>query len=92
MTFQEALAARLDLMHVTKSQVAAFLADHPPRLSKGSLFICHHFVVQSCWCTTYLNFQSILAISRALLLICPSKAVVLVNVSLSACQNWSHLK
>lgn len=35
MTFQEALAARLDLMAVSKTQVAAFLADHPPRLSKG---------------------------------------------------------
>lgn len=35
MTFQESLAARLDLMSVSKSQVAAFLKQHPPRLSKG---------------------------------------------------------
>lgn len=35
MTFPEALAARLDLMCVSEAQVAAFLADHPPRLSKG---------------------------------------------------------
>eukprot|EP00208_Stichococcus_sp_RCC1054_P004468 CAMPEP_0206145770 /NCGR_PEP_ID=MMETSP1473-20131121/28474_1 /ASSEMBLY_ACC=CAM_ASM_001109 /TAXON_ID=1461547 /ORGANISM="Stichococcus sp, Strain RCC1054" /LENGTH=238 /DNA_ID=CAMNT_0053542107 /DNA_START=219 /DNA_END=935 /DNA_ORIENTATION=+ len=35
MTFQEALEGRLSLMNVSRSQVAAFLADHPPRLSKG---------------------------------------------------------
>lgn len=36
MTFQEALEGRLSLMNVSRSQVAAFLADHPPRLSKGT--------------------------------------------------------
>ncbi len=36
MTFQEALDARLSLMGVSRKQVEAFLADHPPRLSKGA--------------------------------------------------------
>lgn len=33
--FQDALAARLDLMRPSASVVAAFLAEHPPRLSPG---------------------------------------------------------
>ena len=37
MTFQEALDARLSLMGVSQKQVESFLADHPPRLSKGAV-------------------------------------------------------
>ncbi len=43
MSFQEALEARLSLMNVSRTQVAAFLRDHPPRLSKGAAAICHRF-------------------------------------------------
>jgi len=35
MSFQEALQARLELMNVSRETVEAFLADHPPRLSRG---------------------------------------------------------
>lgn len=33
--FEDALAARLDLMRPSRKQIAAFLAEHPPRLSPG---------------------------------------------------------
>jgi phosphoserine phosphatase len=33
--FQDALAARLDLIRPTTAQLASFLASHPPRLSPG---------------------------------------------------------
>jgi phosphoserine phosphatase len=33
--FEDALAARLDLMRPSRATVAAFLAAHPPRLTRG---------------------------------------------------------
>lgn len=40
MSFQEALQARLELMNVSRETLEAFLADHPPRLSKGAVSCC----------------------------------------------------
>ena len=35
--FEDALAARLDLMRPSRATQAAFLAAHPPRLTPGAL-------------------------------------------------------
>ena len=37
--FEDALAARLDLMRPSRATLAAFLAAHPPRLTPGALLL-----------------------------------------------------
>ena len=39
MLFEDALAARLDLMRPSRATLAAFLAAHPPRLTPGALLV-----------------------------------------------------
>lgn len=41
MLFEDALAARLDLMRPSRATVAAFLDAHPPRLTPGPRLRTH---------------------------------------------------
>ena len=47
MTFQDALAARLAIMNVTRSALEGFLRDHPPVITPGMAMPAAHGTVHS---------------------------------------------